>query len=550
MIKTLSLKFGERIAGSHLVFDPKTITVFVGPNNSGKSLILREVETYLQTGGSSRTHSLTIDHINISDLSEDTLRDLASSRTLREDDRHRVMLGSKDLVTGQDKQLNYWISKDNLPQSLLSNYEWLSKLSWMFSLKLDGATRLKLTDEKPFTDLLSNPGNTHSALLKDAELRDQIRQIIFNAFGSYLCIDPTAGSKIRIRISDIPPPNGIEDKLNRDAVEFHSKAKLISDMGDGIKAFAGILIATLCTDYRILLLDEPEAFLHPPLAYRLGRELSNLAIGGQSNLLVSTHSSNFLLGCLDSGKEINIVRLTYKKGVPAARLLPSSEVIKLVKNPYVRSAGVLSAIFHDGAIVTENDTDRIFYQEINNRLERANRPYARDTQFLNVNGKTGMYRIVGPLRKLGVPVVPILDFDILDNGSEFGTLLGACNLPESTAAGIKRQRDALIDTIQAAVKNQRGIDFFESGNLQAIKDLLDSLSSYGIFIVPNGALESWLPDLGIVSSKRFWLDSVFQEIGENPEDENYLPPQDGDVWEFISKIGAWIADPNRRGMPL
>jgi hypothetical protein len=38
---------------------------------------------------------------------------------------------------------------------------------------------------------------------------------------------------------------------------------------DGIKAFTGIVTAVIAGDPRILLVDEPEAFLHPALAFKL-----------------------------------------------------------------------------------------------------------------------------------------------------------------------------------------------------------------------------------------------------------------------------------------
>lgn len=43
MINELTLKFGPARNGPPLVFSPGAVTIFVGPNNSGKSLVLREI---------------------------------------------------------------------------------------------------------------------------------------------------------------------------------------------------------------------------------------------------------------------------------------------------------------------------------------------------------------------------------------------------------------------------------------------------------------------------------------------------------------------------
>jgi AAA15 family ATPase/GTPase len=46
MIEELTLKFGSSPSEPPLQFSPGPVTVFVGPNNSGKSLLLREVEAF------------------------------------------------------------------------------------------------------------------------------------------------------------------------------------------------------------------------------------------------------------------------------------------------------------------------------------------------------------------------------------------------------------------------------------------------------------------------------------------------------------------------
>jgi predicted ATP-dependent endonuclease of OLD family len=43
-------------------------------------------------------------------------------------------------------------------------------------------------------------------------------------------------------------------------------------MSDGVRAFTGIITEVIAGDPNILLIDEPEAFLHPSLAYKLGKE--------------------------------------------------------------------------------------------------------------------------------------------------------------------------------------------------------------------------------------------------------------------------------------
>ncbi len=106
---------------------------------------------------------------------------------------------------------------------------------------------------------------------------------------------------------------------------FTQGATLISELSDGVQAYTGLVAAVMSLPHRILLIDEPEAFLHPPLAKRLGRDLADLATERDASLVVATHSADFLMGCLEANPNVVIVRLTYENRVATSRYLPSRE---------------------------------------------------------------------------------------------------------------------------------------------------------------------------------------------------------------------------------
>jgi len=56
-------------------------------------------------------------------------------------------------------------------------------------------------------------------------------------------------------------------------------------------------------------------------------------------LFVATHGPQFVMGCVQSGVPVNIIRLTYQAGQGSARVLENAELIKLMRNPLLRSAG-------------------------------------------------------------------------------------------------------------------------------------------------------------------------------------------------------------------
>ena len=65
MIKRLNLKFGSAKGEAALQLEVTPITVFVGPNNSGKSKILREIQ-YFCREGQLDARSVILDEVTLS----------------------------------------------------------------------------------------------------------------------------------------------------------------------------------------------------------------------------------------------------------------------------------------------------------------------------------------------------------------------------------------------------------------------------------------------------------------------------------------------------
>src|SRR5207249_2259699 len=113
------------------------------------------------------------------------------------------------------------------------------------------------------------------------------------AFGGYLVIDPTHLGILRLRLStNSPSANYVERGIHEEAVQFHSQAMPIEQGSDGLKAFTGMMTEIVAGDPAILLVDEPEAFLHPALSFLLGKEIARATAKSHKRLFVSTHSSN------------------------------------------------------------------------------------------------------------------------------------------------------------------------------------------------------------------------------------------------------------------
>ena len=99
------------------------------------------------------------------------------------------------------------------------------------------------------------------------------------------------------------------------------------------------------------------------------------------------------------------------------------------------------------------------------------------------------------------------------------------------------------------MKRDGGIDLLEREDKETAENFMNQLNEYGLFVVRKGELESWLPHLEAPRDKKKWLPGIFEKMGANPDDEDYVKPAEGDVWDFIGQIQSWCASPKRRGLP-
>jgi ABC-type cobalamin/Fe3+-siderophores transport system ATPase subunit len=325
MISQIVLKFGRAPGLPVETIQATPVTVFVGPNFSGKSKILTEILQFCSSGQRS-LGNVILDSITFHGFSAADAPGQIAKVQLKPQPSELQTPGS--IFVGK-RGNRHQVPEQNLLRALENpneNSNWYCV--WYLSyntLMLDGKNRINLVNEQPAGDLQQAPHASLQALFRDDATRTEVRRIIFDAFGLYFVIDPTHLGHLRIRLANRPPATLEEERgIHSEAVTFHGEALPIEQASDGVKAFTEIITELYAGDPRILLLDEPEAFLHPSLAFNLGKEVAHATVGSDKRLFVSTHSPNFVMGCIQSGTPVNIVRLTYRGGVSTARILPNT----------------------------------------------------------------------------------------------------------------------------------------------------------------------------------------------------------------------------------
>lgn len=555
MIKTIKLKFGKSPNSSPAEIETTPVTVFVGPNNSGKSKILSEIHYYCSQGVKN-TADLILDNVEFNSFTTETAKEKIQKLTLKPHPNEGIQPGH--VLIGKRGARHHLDSQSILNAVQNPNYNppyFCQYYLGFNTLILNGSNRINLVNQQFAGDLQQPAQSTFQVLFGDDAKRKDVRRIIHDAFGTYFVIDPTSLGQFRIRLASRAPITDAEERgIDDAAVQFHSQALLIEQASDGVKAFTGIITEIIAGDPSILLIDEPEAFLYPPLSFKLGKEIALSSSGSSKRLFVSTHSSNFVMGCIQSGAAVNIVRLTYRSGVATARILPNAEIFRLMRNPLLRSTGVLEALFYEFVIVTESDADRAFYQEINERLLRYKPELGiSNCLFLNAQNKQTVQTIIKPLRELGIPAVGIVDVDVLkDGGQDWTNFLKSGFIPELEHQPLGAMRNAIKQKMNETGKDMKrdgGVDILAGSDQEAANNLFDKLAEYGLFVVRKGELESWLLPLGASGHGPSWLINIFEKMGEDSESPDYLKPSNGDVWDFCGEIQKWFTNPNRKGLP-
>ncbi|MGA3289994.1 MAG: AAA family ATPase [Candidatus Bathyarchaeia archaeon] len=555
-LSKITFKAGQGKEKEPLEVKSSTVVILVGPNNSGKSLALREIENCCkiqqQPYGVPELQKKVVNKIEIDFPAnlEDTKKLLSILKTEPPLNYHEE-LGQNDFwinVHTFDRSpppgSRQSLIKENEISNAIGNYERMRQiLCPPFTVRLDGQTRFSLIEPTEAGDLTSPPQNHLWALFRNESNRKRVSELTQEAFGLYFLVDPTGMKVFKIRMSE-KKPEPDEEGVNEKGVKFYKSNPLITDFGDGVKAFTGLVAAILSLPHKIILVDEPEAFLHPPLAKRLGYNLAKISQERDASLIVATHSSEFLVGCMDSGVDVSIVRLTYEQGWASARTLDSNDLKMIMRDPLMRSTNVLRALFTRAAIVTEGDADRAFYEEINRRLQLVGRGI-KDAIFLNAQNVQTLHKIVGPLRKIGISASAVADIDFLfDTDGAWENILETCQVERKEWGRIQNERKSITAGITANILKENGIKALSEIEKAKAELLLDELCKYGLFIVPEGELECWLKEIGVKGHTPQWLIELFSKIGSSESDTNYLNPDKNDVWSFIDNIADWINSRN------
>ena len=540
------------------------ITVLVGPNNVGKSQTLRDIKNLLELGKNARP--IIINDADF-DLPEN-FNDFLSLLNIADSQKtvgYKTIRGLRSNLLSEDAiDFSVEAYKNAYNNTERRKKEIMGTFTKYFVTDLSSSNRLLLASSVDSVNPeLKNPQNLLQSLFLDNTRELDLKQAFKDAFNMEITLDYSSMLKLCFRVAekmpDIPEDPRKANKLGK-----------IEEQGDGFRSLVGIILGLLFSKGRIVLLDEPEAFLHPAQARFLGKWIGDHKdiINGQ--LIISTHNANFLSGIIASGHDVDIFRLNRIGDNTTFNKVSSNATKALFENPLLSSQRVMESVFYKGVVVCEADADRAIYQGVATINHHSN----EDVLFIHSQNKQTLKIVAKLLKDANIPVALVADIDALNDQAILKGMISSTtdsHIPQSifdlrkeialtvngktdnqmlkalttevwylyeqlvyhkhTLDGAKGalQRIAKGITSWSEIKS-KGIEGFDTKIREKVLLLINELKQYGVFIVPVGELEGWL-NVG-TKKKNKWIVPALEKVHNNQASPELI--------KFVGEILAYF----------
>lgn len=481
--------------GTQINLHHNSIIVFTGANNSGKSQLLKDAEFNLDP-------SYSLSSIVISSAEYDFIGSIKEEEFFN----NHFFLGNSGYYESMEVEGLFSISDLECAWKQHTLKKGLNKL---FIKRLKTELRLTVSNA-PDRDRNLNKHPIYKLISNDT-LEQKISNYFYQAFGVDLVANFSGNTKIPLHVGQAPDKKAFTIDMKNDYCKQVSTLPQLQDQGDGMRSFASILLDTFTSEHSITLIDEPEAFLHPPQARILGKMLAKNNPNNRQ-LLISTHSEDFLQGLLDAdNKNVTVIRINRKENINQMNVLKNEEIKKLWSNPILRYSNILSGLFHEKVVVCESDYDCLFYQSIINTIYEQKGEIAPDILFTHCGGKHRAKDIVSALKAVNVPVVAICDFDLLNSKPVFKSIIESYGLDwnKNFEKAMKTIYDGMNAKANAwdTIKKIGKAGF--TGNEPAAYEKIEAIcKSIGLFVIPVGEIECF--DKTVNKEKKEWVYHILE----------------------------------------
>ena len=355
-------------------------------------------------------------------------------------------------------------------------------------------------------------------LYAESDLFLKISDNIQRVFSIKLTFDDLAQGRKDIRLK---PETELENQvltLIEKAKFWEDHSQLLQNQGDGLKAYIKILYSLFNPSKEIILIDEPEAFLHSPQRRSLGQFIVENATNGKQ-VFISTHDSEFLRGVMTSASiDVQVIHLKNdqeERGYSVRNLAPTPSRSQNYNEQ------ILNSYFNKLTVLCEAEDDRMIYQHA---CQNYFPNEAVDIYFLGLNGKPSVFQNFDNLISRDINVVVIVDIDVLYSGEYFNRdALKIEETDKQLLCQLKNDLSIFSDVDKKSLK-EKGIGSITDLPLKKrIEDAIVLAKKYGIYVVPVGEMDSWRDD---TTHPVRYIQNIINEIDNNSSTDKKIKLKD------------------------
>ncbi|MCK1236964.1 ATP-binding protein [Streptococcus uberis] len=477
--------------GKTIVFNNDDIVLLVGGNNAGKSRTLKDLRDDLNGISNTKVLVKKLEYETFG-FSENKLRDYFENNFEKNtygqycvwiDDNSSYSFDSNSFSDIYDKKIFY--------KALFSFLSTENRLVLTRPIELNYAYNMQSL-------------NILKKLERDFDSINKLNQALDLGFQKSIEIFEEYVDRNIIKKYKIGDSYTITKILKLDSREKINQLKQLEDLqdqGDGIRNTVAILSSLIVNENSLILIDEPEAFLHPPQARTLGKNVVKLSRDKQ--LFISTHNIDFIRGALEEdASRIKIIKIDRLGSQNVFNLIDNSSISKISSDKNLKYTNILNGLFYNQVILCENESDCKFYSAI---LEYVDLTTYQNTLFCAVGGKEQFKKIVPLLKDLSIEYKIIADIDLINNIDSLKQLLNSSNpnCYSKIAPNHKKFIEKFQKETNSQVKTQEEIrneinqiyntdKFMSPQSVEQIKSILREINSLkllktgGKSIIPQG----------------------------------------------------------------
>lgn len=345
--------------------------------------------------------------------------------------------------------------------------------------------------------MASGPADRIASLYLNEAMQEDMNLVLEKVFDVRIGFDDLRQADTRLRIMpDRPIPHDVVGVVEK-ARWWGNNSPLLSEQGDGLKAFVSLLLTLIDPFSKVIFIDEPETFLHPPQRREMGKAVVDAANRGKQ-VFVATHDADFIRGVLTEECDPCVMYLNVIDGEHTAERIDLATFADCRAGASGRAkAGVqmlnervINSLFYDQTILVENENDRVVYEHYCQQ-----RLYAefQGRHFVGLNGSGTVLVLFDLMANAKMSVCCIMDIDFLLNTEASSSFV-------NQAAPLLREKHFQFasdmhtrddyEEVKKSLK-KKGLEAFDEQSRAVAEELIEEYGRYGVHIIPQGELESW-----------------------------------------------------------